>query len=89
MAKSLSLDLRQRVMAAVSGGLSCRRAAERFGVSAATAIWWRSRQRQSADLAAKPQVGDNRSQRNKAHAGLILGRVDGFAHVRIPKSLSE
>ena len=41
MAKSLSIDLRQRVIAAIDGGLSCRRAAERFGVSAASAIRWR------------------------------------------------
>ncbi len=30
MAKALSIDLRQRVVAAIDGGLSCRQAAERF-----------------------------------------------------------
>jgi len=40
MARSLSLDLRERVVAAVSGGMSRRQAAERFGVSAASAIRW-------------------------------------------------
>jgi len=43
MARALSVDLRQRVIAAIDGGLSCRQAAERFGVSAASAIGWRSR----------------------------------------------
>ncbi|MBJ7532696.1 IS630 family transposase, partial [Rhodomicrobium vannielii ATCC 17100] len=38
MSKALSLDLRVRVLAAISGGMSCRQAAERFGVSAASAI---------------------------------------------------
>lgn len=38
MAKALSVDLRRRVVAAIDGGLSCRQAAERFGVSAASAI---------------------------------------------------
>lgn len=33
MPKPLSLDLRSRVLAAIDGGLSCRQAAERFGVS--------------------------------------------------------
>jgi hypothetical protein len=33
--KTLSLDLRERVVAAVAGGVSRRQAAERFGVSAA------------------------------------------------------
>lgn len=60
MAKSLSLDLRQRVIAAIDGGLSCRQAAERFGVSAASAIRWRSRQREAGDFSPKQQDGDRR-----------------------------
>ena len=38
MGQPVSHDLRTRVVAAVFGGLSRRAAAERFGVSAATAI---------------------------------------------------
>ena len=34
--QSLSLDLRRRVVDAIEQGLSCRRAAERFGVSASS-----------------------------------------------------
>ena len=41
MSKALSLDLRTRVLAAIAGGLSCRQAAQRFGVSASSAIRWR------------------------------------------------
>jgi transposase len=76
MAKSLSLDLRQRVIAAIDGGLSCRQAAERFGVSAASAIRWRSRQREAGDFATKQQGGDRRSRRIEAHAPFILNAVD-------------
>ena len=36
MAKALSVDLRQRVVAAIDGGLSCRQAAEHFGVFTAS-----------------------------------------------------
>jgi len=32
MGRALSVDLRERVMAAVDGGMSCRAAAARFGV---------------------------------------------------------
>ena len=39
MAKTLSVALRARV-AAVAGGLSRRKAAERFGVSISSAIRW-------------------------------------------------
>lgn len=40
MARSLSVDLRLRVVEAVENGLSRRAAAERFGVSAASAVRW-------------------------------------------------
>ncbi len=41
MGRALSVDLRERVIAAIDGGLSCRAAVTRFGVSAASAIRWR------------------------------------------------
>ena len=41
MGKPYSLDLRERVVAAVmTGGLSCNRAAKQFGVGISTAINW-------------------------------------------------
>jgi hypothetical protein len=42
MPKSLSFDLRSRVLAAIDGGLSCRQAAAQFGVSASSAIRWQA-----------------------------------------------
>lgn len=75
MAKSLSVDLRQRVIAAIDGGLSCRAAAERFGVSAASAIRWRDRQQKAGDFTPQKQGGDRRSQRIEEHAQLILDTV--------------
>lgn len=42
MSKALSLDLRTRVLAAVSDGSSHREAAARFGVSAASVSRWRA-----------------------------------------------
>ena len=38
MSKALSVDLRERVVAAVTAGLSCQAAAVRLGVSAASAV---------------------------------------------------
>jgi transposase len=40
MGNPLSNDLRSRLVAAVAGGLSRRAAAERFGVSVASAVRW-------------------------------------------------
>jgi len=75
MSKSLSIDLRQRVIAAIDGGLSCRAAAERFGVSAASAIRWRDRQKKAGNFTPQKQGGDRRSQRIEEHAQLILDAV--------------
>jgi hypothetical protein len=49
MARAISIDLRQRVCAAIAEGLSCHQAAVRFKVSASSAIRW---QAGSIDLAA-------------------------------------
>ena len=75
MAKALSIDLRQRVLAAVDGGLSCRQAAERFGVSAASAIRWHDRRRREGHFGPKALGGDRRSGRIEAHGELILSLV--------------
>ncbi|WP_374788856.1 helix-turn-helix domain-containing protein, partial [Brucella oryzae] len=44
MSKALSVDLRTRVLAAVSAGASHREAAERFGVGVASVGRWRNLQ---------------------------------------------
>ena len=75
MARSLSVDLRRRVVGAIEGGLSCRAAAQRFGVSAASAIRWRAMERREGDIRPKRQGGDRHSQRIEAHAELILSAV--------------
>ena len=75
MAKALSADLRDRVIAAIMGGMSCRQAAARFGVSASSAIRWRALARETGSTEPKPQGGDRRSHRIEAHAMLILGLV--------------
>ena len=83
MAKSLSIDLRHRVIAAIDGGLSCRQAAERFGVSAATAIRWRDRQQKSGAFTPQKQGGDRRSQRIEEHAQLILDAVSAKSDITL------
>jgi transposase len=76
MAKALSFDLRRRVIAVVKSGMSCRQAAERFGVSASSAIRWCAQERKTGDARPKPQGGDRRSGRIEAHAALILSAVN-------------
>jgi putative transposase len=60
MPKPYSNDLRDRVIAAVlEDGVSCRRAAARFGVAASTAIAWVRRFRETG-VVAPGQMGGHR-----------------------------
>ena len=63
MARCLSVDLRERVAAAVDGGMSRRQAAERFGVSAASAVRWMQQKQRTGTVRPGPQGGDKRSHR--------------------------
>jgi transposase len=83
MSKPLSLDLRERVVASVSDGMSRRQAAERFGVSAASAIRWCALDRDTGSPQAKPQGGDRHSHRIEAQADLIMALVDGTSDITL------
>ena len=76
MGKTLSMDLRSRVIAAVAGGLSCHVAAAQFQIGVATAVRWASVFRQTGAIGPKPKGGDTRSHRIEAHRTAIL---DGIA----------
>lgn len=76
MTKSLSEDLRSRVIAAVDGGLSRRAAAARFGVGVASAIRWVREWRETGTTSAKPQGGDRRSRRIEAYRDIILTAIE-------------
>ena len=76
MAKSLSIDLRRRVVAAVEAGSSCRAAAARFGVGVSSAIRWVERARTRGSLEPDKRGGNRRSHRIDAHCELILGWVE-------------
>ncbi len=76
MGKSLSNDLRVRVVEAVLAGSSRRQAAARFGVSVSSAIRWVRSWHECGDVCAKPQGGDRRSGRIEAQAGFLLGQVE-------------
>jgi transposase len=76
MAKTLSEDLRSRLIAAVEGGMSRRAAADRFGVAAASAIRWVREWRATGATRAKAKGGDLRSQRIEAYRSVILAAVE-------------
>jgi transposase len=67
MSKALSQDLRDRVVAAIDGGLSRRSAAARFGVSVSSAIRWHQLAREHGRAVARKPGGDQRSSKTEAH----------------------
>ena len=56
-----SEDLRERVVAAVAGGASRRRAAARFQVSAASAVRWTTLQKETGSVRPRPRAARKRS----------------------------
>ena len=76
MGKPYSMDLRERVVAAVqSGGLSCNQAAKQFGVAISAAINWVKRLRETGSV--KPgKVGGHKPRKiSGAHRDWLLQRI--------------
>ena len=73
MGRSLSHDLRDRVLKASKGGLSARRCAERFGVAASTAIRWIDR---AAKGETKPRKPARRASCLDAHEAFIGAMIE-------------
>lgn len=82
MAAPLSNDLRERVVAAVAGGESCRSAAARFGVSVSSAIKWSRRYRMTGSV-APGQMGGHRRPVLDEHRAFILERISQTSHLTL------
>ena len=90
MSKALSVDLRERLVAAITAGASCRAAAAaRFGVSASSAIRWAALAREVGSVAPGPLGGDRRSARIEAYAPLILGLVERTSDITLKEIRAE
>ena len=83
MARALSVDLRDRVVAAIGGGLSRRQAAVRFGVSAASAVRWQQLAAKHGTPKPQQQGGDRRSGKIEACADLILSAYETMPDITL------
>ena len=72
MPKACSLDLRERVIEAVEGGASRREAAERFEVSASSAVKWLQSWRREGRRAPRPRGGSRSPLEDYADGVLAL-----------------
>ncbi len=91
MSRSYSTDLRVRVIEVISGGMSTRKAAERFGIGGSTAGAWMRRYRKTGEIAARQQ-GQPGGSKLEAHEAFILGLVADRADislVEIAEALAE
>jgi transposase len=80
MARAYSLDLRERVVAAVASGQSCRTVAATFGVSASTVVKWSQRRRETGSVAARHR-GGSKPRALKDVEDWLLERVAAEPHV--------
>jgi putative transposase len=69
------MDLRERVVAAVKGGLSCNRAAQQFGVGISTAINWMARLRETGSVAPGKVGGHKPKKITDEHRRWLLQRI--------------
>jgi transposase len=74
MGKPYSMDLRERVMAAIEGGMSTHQAAARFAIGIATAGAWARLKRAKGEVTPARQ-GKPKGSILDAHADFIFGLI--------------
>lgn len=82
MGKPYSLDLRERVVAALEDGLSTRQAAARFSIGIATAGEWGRLKRSQGDVKPAKQ-GKPKGSVLDVHADFILGALSEKADLTL------
>jgi len=82
MVRPLSNDLRERVVAAMAGGESCRSVARRFGVAVSSAVKWSSRLRATGSV-APAKMGGYRKATLEPHRDFIVERIARTSHLTL------
>ena len=82
MTRPLSNDLRERVVAAVLAGESCRSAALRFGVAVSSVVKWSQRHRATGSV-APGKMGGHRKRVLEAHRAFIIERIEQTSHLTL------
>jgi transposase len=82
MTRPLSNDLRERVVAAVIGGESCRAVAARFGVAVSSVVKWSQRHRATGSV-APGKMGGHRKRVLVPHRAFIKDRINRTPHLTL------
>ena len=82
MTRPLSNDLREREIAALEDGESCRSAALRFGVAASSVVKWSQRYRATGSV-APGKMGGHRKPLLEPHRAFIMERIRQTPHLTL------
>jgi transposase len=82
MTRPLSNDLRERVVAAVAAGESCRAVAARFEVSVASVVKWSQRHRRTGSV-APGKIGGHCKPVLEPHRAFIVERLERTPHLSL------
>lgn len=88
MSRAYSLDLRERVVAAVFGGKSCAEAARQFVVSRSSAIKWSRRKRETGS-SAPAKIGGYRPFLLAGQSDWIMQRMTEKPDLTVQALLDE
>jgi putative transposase len=82
MTRPLSNDLRERVVAALAGGESCRAVAARFGVGVSSVVKWSQRYRATGSV-APGKMGGHRKRVLEPYRAFIVERIRQIPHLSL------
>jgi transposase len=82
MARPVSIDLRERVVAAVLAGETCRAVAARFGVAVSSVVKWSQRHRATGSV-APGKMGGHRKRVLEPHRGFIVEQIAQTPHLTL------
>ena len=82
MARPLSEDIRERVVAAVGAGASTRAVAARFGVAVSSVVKWTQRFRATGSV-APGKMGGHRKRVLEPHRAFIMERLGQTPHLTL------
>lgn len=82
MIKPYSDDLRERVVAAVMAGESCRSVAARFGVAVSSVVKWSQRARATGSV-TPGRMGGRRPVILEAHRAFVLEQFQQTSHLTV------
>jgi len=88
MTRAYSNDLRERVVAAVRSGESCRTVAARFGVAVSSVVKWSQRHRATGSV-APARMGGHRKRVLEPHRGFIVERLNQTPHLSLHRLKDE